>query len=154
MERKDASFIDNEKLCDLSCAWIVISIMITINISNKVLLSALFLLPRLSLTNIYKYRTVPRWRRNSKGRTEKEGKKEGREGGRKRKERPEESERGRMRGKARMTKMLETKQGRGEELDNQDSTTVCKRPSPGLSKQEEAECAPCGLGAGGAGGGA
>ena len=23
VEREDASFIDNEKLCDLSCAWIV-----------------------------------------------------------------------------------------------------------------------------------
>lgn len=68
MEREDASFIDNEKLCDLSCAWIVISIIIiTININNKVLLSALFLLPRLSSPNIYKYRTVPRRRRNSKG---------------------------------------------------------------------------------------
>lgn len=37
-------------------------IIITVNI-NKVL-SALFLLPRLSLPNIYKYRTVPRRRRN------------------------------------------------------------------------------------------
>lgn len=38
---------------------------------NKVL-SALFLLPRLSLPNIYKYRTVPRRRRNSKGRADRE----------------------------------------------------------------------------------
>lgn len=50
--------------------------------------------------------------------------------------------------------MLETRKGRGEGLDNQDSTTVCKRPSPAGSKQEEAVCAPCGLGAGGGGGGA
>lgn len=50
--------------------------------------------------------------------------------------------------------MLETRKGRGEGLDNQDSTTVCKRPSPAVSKQEEASCAPCGLGAGGGGGGA
>jgi hypothetical protein len=50
----------------------VISIVIiTINI-NK-LLSALFLLPRLSSPNIYKYRTVPRQRRNRvKGRADKE----------------------------------------------------------------------------------
>lgn len=41
------------------------SVLITINI-NKVL-SALFLPLRLSLPNIYKYRTVPRRRRNSKG---------------------------------------------------------------------------------------
>lgn len=63
-------------------------------------------------------------------------------------------EEGRGGGKARTAKMLETKKGGGEELDNQDSTTVCKRPSPGVSKQEEAACAPCGLGAGGGGGGA
>lgn len=39
-------------------------------------------------------------------------------------------------------------------LNNQESTTVCKRPSPAVSKQEEVSCAPCGLGAGGGGGGA
>lgn len=65
-------------------------IIITININNKVFLSVLFLLPRLSLPNIYKYRTVPRRRRNSKGRADK--------GRRKRKERPEESERARTEG--------------------------------------------------------
>lgn len=27
-------------------------------------------------------------------------------------------------------------------LDNQDNTTVCKRPSPAVSEQEEAACAP------------
>lgn len=50
--------------------------------------------------------------------------------------------------------MLETRKGPGEGLHNQDSTTVCKRPSPGVSKQEEAAGAPCGLGVGSGGGGA
>lgn len=56
--------------------------------------------------------------------------------------------------KARKAKMLETRKGRVEGPDNQDSITVCKRPSPAVSKQEEAVCASCGLGAGGGGGGA
>lgn len=53
----------------------VISIIITINVNNKVLLSALFLLPRLSSPNIYKYRTVPRRRKNRvrRGQIRKEG---------------------------------------------------------------------------------
>lgn len=46
------------------------------------------------------------------------------------------------------------KEAGGEGLDNQDSTTVCKRASPAVSKQEEVACAPCGLGRGGGGGGA
>lgn len=58
----------------------VISIVIiTVNIINKVLLSALFLLPRLSWPNIYKYRTVPRRRRNGKRRAGRE-RQEGSEG--------------------------------------------------------------------------
>lgn len=50
--------------------------------------------------------------------------------------------------------MLETRKEEERGLDNQDSTTVCKRAPPAVSKQEEVACAPCGLGAGGGGGGA
>lgn len=121
-------------------------IIITINI-NKVLLSALFLLPRLSSPNIYKYRTVPRRRRNkSKGRAGKET--------RKRKEGSEENGKGRKEEKSKDGKDDGNKDGEREGLDDQDSTTVCKRPSPAVSKQEEAACAPWGLEAGGGGGGA
>lgn len=78
------------------------SVIITINI-NKVL-SALFLPLRLSLPNIYKYRTVPRRRRNSK--------RVGREGKRA-EERGVRGEQKRKKGgpKARMAKMLETRKG-------------------------------------------
>lgn len=57
-----------------------------------------------------------------------------------------------MEGEARMAEMPRREKEREGELDNQESTTVCKRPSPGVSKQEEAACAPWGLGAAGGGG--
>lgn len=62
--------------------------------------------------------------------------------------------RGRTEGKSEDRKDAGDKEGGGEGLDDQDSTTVCKRASPAVSKQEEVPCAPCGLGAGGGGGGA
>lgn len=124
-------------------------IIITININNKVL-SALFLLPRLPSPNIYKYRTVPRRRRNRGGRGQIRKKGKGKGGHRKVEEKDRKGEKEKK--KARTAKMLERRKGRGEGLDNQDSTTACKRPSPTGSKQEEAVCAPCGLGAGGGGG--
>lgn len=82
-------------------------IIITINIINKVL-SALFLLPRLSSPNIYKYRTVPRRRRNRVrgGQIRKEGKGEGGQ-------RKVEEERWRGK-KARTATMLEMRKGREE----------------------------------------
>ncbi|KAL0630148.1 hypothetical protein AAY473_003479 [Plecturocebus cupreus] len=101
---------------------------------------------RLSSPNIYKYRTVPRRRRNkSKGRAGKET--------RKRKEGSEENGKGRKKEKSKDGNDG-NEDGEREGLDDQDSTTVCKRPSPAVSKQEEAACAPWGLEAGGGGGGA
>lgn len=84
---------------------VINSIIITINIDK--VLSALFLPLRLSSPNIYKYRTVPRRRRNRKrvGRWGTRAEERGTGGKRKRKKGGT---------KARMAKMLETRKGSGE----------------------------------------
>lgn len=65
-----------------------------------------------------------------------------------------ETEKEERRNKSQDGKDAGNEEGVRRGLHNQDSTTVCKRPSPAVSEQEEAACAPCGLGAGGGGGGA
>lgn len=88
---------------------------------------------------------MPRRRRNRV-----RGEQTGKEGGVVCREKWKKKDGGGKRGRQRCWK-----RGRGRRgLNNQDRTTVCKRPSPAVSKQEEAACAPCGLGAGGGGGAA
>lgn len=109
-------------------------IIITININNKVLLSALFLLqrdfPYPIFTNTAQCLGGGETVREGQIRKEEKGK------------RGQRKVRGRTKGESEDCKDAGNKEGGEERLDNQDSTTVCKRASPAVSKLEEVACAP------------